>query len=156
MEIYMLNTILYNFLGIHFFITPNLFHILFGILQFGQHKYDFHYLLTFKSCKNVMIALTRRFAENKYEFYKWNAIRLGKGIFKSNQISKSSYTNPQNCHSTKGSHKSLNSLPFCDFKLGIFLVIFVCLQFWIFLLSWEISFLWNCIILFVHLGGTKD
>jgi len=66
MGIYMFNTTLFNFLGIHFFITSNLFHILFGILQFGQHKYDFHYLLTFKSCKNVMIALTRRCAENKY------------------------------------------------------------------------------------------
>jgi len=56
----MFNTILFNFLGIHFFITSNLFRIILCILQFGQHKYDFHYLLTFKSCKNVMIALTKR------------------------------------------------------------------------------------------------
>jgi len=70
MRIYMFNTTLFNFLGIHFFITSNLFGIILCILQFGQHKYDFHYLLTVKSCKNVMIALTRQFAENKYEFYK--------------------------------------------------------------------------------------
>jgi len=72
MRIYMFNTTLFNFLGIHFFITSNLFRIILCILQFGQHKYDFHYLLTFKSCKNVMIALTRRFAKNKYEFYNTN------------------------------------------------------------------------------------